>query len=452
MADLLRALVNSPFDWFPSNIPCGKDKMPLDPAFVPRKPDQIKVSLKVEVTPGKEKSVGFYVTPASGESVEDFLAHTWDQYKKSSNAMLPSELREHGPTHFRLFPLALGITATTIWTKVLEENGIKAIDEEGTNDNSYTNFLFCVSLFVEEMAGVKYIGDAIIRWLRHAKKPMLMAPDAAFRRRSTILSYLDGGLLRSKLARPTAYELAEAVFLAFPKSYQERYAETHDELEDDLAPLRSAFSQYHAVDVRNGVITKLRKEREDRKRPPERSERRSGKKGRRSNAGKGYDRDRRDREGSDRRDRGYDRRDNRDRYRNDDRDRNRDRNNRGGRGGGPPRSGFKPPSNKGKPYKGEEAHHVDDGSASSRSRSASRERDNRSRSRSRSRSNDDRDFEEEEEGYMMSLSNRDIRDPQLPESLEYSDDENSRHRKYFDSKKPRRGLSSFFTRSRSEPR
>jgi hypothetical protein len=68
------------------------------------------------------------------------------------------------------------------------------------------------------------------------------------------------------------------------------------------------------------------------------------------------------------------------------------------------------------------------------------------------RSNDDRDFEEEEKGYVMSLSDRDIRDPQLPESLEYSDDENSCHRKYFDSRKPQRGLSSFFTRSRSEPR
>jgi hypothetical protein len=30
MADLHRALTNNPFDWYPSNIPVGKDKMPLD--------------------------------------------------------------------------------------------------------------------------------------------------------------------------------------------------------------------------------------------------------------------------------------------------------------------------------------------------------------------------------------------------------------------------------------
>ena len=66
-----------------------------------------------------------------------------------------------------------------------------------------------------------------------------------------MLAYLDSGLLRSKLSRsrPSAYELAKAVFLAFPKPYQEKYAETHDELEEDLTPLRSVFMQYHAADI-----------------------------------------------------------------------------------------------------------------------------------------------------------------------------------------------------------
>jgi hypothetical protein len=38
MADLHRALTNNPFDWYPSNIPVGKDKMPLDLSFVPTPP------------------------------------------------------------------------------------------------------------------------------------------------------------------------------------------------------------------------------------------------------------------------------------------------------------------------------------------------------------------------------------------------------------------------------
>jgi hypothetical protein len=154
--------------------------------------------------------------------------------------------------------------------KVLEENCVNAADEaEGTNDTSYFNFTNCVSLFLEEIAGIKYIGDALIRWLRHAKKPMAMAPDVCFRRRSTILAYLDGGLLRSKLSRPSAYELAEAVFLAFPRSYQEKYAETHDELDEDVAPLWSAFMQYHTADVRNGTLAKLQKDKAGSKHPAE---------------------------------------------------------------------------------------------------------------------------------------------------------------------------------------
>jgi hypothetical protein len=67
--------------------------------------------------------------------------------------------------------------------KVLEENCVNAADEnEGTNDTSYSNFVNCVSLFLEEIAVIKYIGDALIRWLRHSKKPMAMAPGVCFLR------------------------------------------------------------------------------------------------------------------------------------------------------------------------------------------------------------------------------------------------------------------------------
>ena len=447
MADLHRALTNNPFDWYPSNIPVGKDKMPLDPSFVPRSSDQIKVSFNVEVE-GRDKEISFYVTPFNNENVEDFLAQTWDQYKKSTTAKLPSALREDGPTHFRLFPLVLGVTATTSWLKVLEENCVNAADEaEGTNDTSYPNFINCVSLFLEEIAGIKYIGDALIRWLRHAKKPMAMAPEVCFRRRATILAYLDGGLLRSKLSRPSAYELAEAVFLAFPRSYQEKYAETHDELDEDVAPLRSAFMQYHAADVRNGTLAKLQKDKAGSKRPAERSDNRSGKKGRRPDkysSGRGRRGDRRDRDGYDR---GYDRND-RDRYR-DDRDRHRT-DDRGGRGGNhrPPKSGFVTPTDKKKGSgRGDHAHHIDDGSRPGDSRSS------RSPSRARSRSHSVRD---EEEAYHMAVA-RDHRDPQAPiEELEYDEDESARHQEYFDSRRPRSGWKSFFNKNKkssaSEPR
>ena len=58
------------------------------------------------------------------------------------------------------------------------------------------------------------------------------------------LSPASSGLLRSKLSMPSAYDLAEAVFLGMPKAHQEKYAEKHDEVETDLVALKNAFSQY----------------------------------------------------------------------------------------------------------------------------------------------------------------------------------------------------------------
>eukprot|EP00956_Cyclotella_meneghiniana_P037748 scaffold143690_cov76-Cyclotella_meneghiniana.AAC.2 len=47
------------------------------------------------------------------------------------------------------FPLCLGVAATTIWHKVLEENGVNAIDDDGSNDTTHKNFMTCVKFFVK---------------------------------------------------------------------------------------------------------------------------------------------------------------------------------------------------------------------------------------------------------------------------------------------------------------
>eukprot|EP00956_Cyclotella_meneghiniana_P001470 scaffold1626_cov27-Cyclotella_meneghiniana.AAC.1 len=353
------AINNSPFGWYAYNVTLDKNKVPVDPAAVPRTPDQIKISVTARVE-GREKDIAFYVAPCSAESPEEFLLYTWDQYTKSCKAKLPSSLREDGPTHFRLFPLALGVSATNAWNNVIEENGVNAVDdEEGTNDLSYTNFISCVAFFLEEISGVKYLGDVIIRFLSRAKKPLEMSPDACFRRRSTMMSFMDTGILRSKLPRPTAYALAESVFLAHPKGYQERYAETHDEIEEDTTAMRSAFSQFHAADVRNGTIAALKKGGGgDKKRPASRDHNGgSGKSQRTDNrryarSGKSTrDRYRRGNRDYDRRDR-YDRKDGRgdnrgDCYRHQDRQGN----------------GYKPSDKGKKPYKAPDAaHHVEEAS------------------------------------------------------------------------------------------
>ena len=86
LVNLHRAITNTVFGWYAKEIPCGKDLMPLDDNYVPRKPDQIKISLALEVSDGKEKDFSFYVTPFNNESVEFFLTDTWNQYKKQAKA------------------------------------------------------------------------------------------------------------------------------------------------------------------------------------------------------------------------------------------------------------------------------------------------------------------------------------------------------------------------------
>jgi hypothetical protein len=216
----------------------------LDKNYVPLKPDQIKISLALEVSDGKEKDFSFYVTPYNGESVEFFLTETWNQYEKQAKAKLPASKRQDGPTHFRLLPLALGVTATTKWNKVLDAQGINMdLDNNEPSQLTYKKFEHCVTLFLEEVAGQKFLGDGIICWLRRGRRPMRMSPDVAFDRRATLLALLDCGLLPSKLLRPNAYELADAIFLAFPTAYQEKYVDSHEDIGEDLDLIRAAFTQ-----------------------------------------------------------------------------------------------------------------------------------------------------------------------------------------------------------------
>jgi hypothetical protein len=71
--------------------------MPLDDNYFPQKPNQIKISLSLEVSEGKEKDFSFYVTAYNGESVEFFLTETLNQYEKQAKAKLPANKHQDGP-------------------------------------------------------------------------------------------------------------------------------------------------------------------------------------------------------------------------------------------------------------------------------------------------------------------------------------------------------------------
>eukprot|EP00956_Cyclotella_meneghiniana_P019749 scaffold34268_cov43-Cyclotella_meneghiniana.AAC.8 len=170
------------FTWPSTTAPLvtlDKNKVPVDPAAVPRMPDQIKISVTAQVE-GREKEIVFYVAPCSAESPEEFLLYTWDQYMKSCKAKLPASLREDGPTDFRLFPLALGVSATNAWNKVLEENAVNAADEgDGTNDTSYENFKDCVALFLEEISVSNTWGMLSSAFSREPRSPSRCRPTPA---------------------------------------------------------------------------------------------------------------------------------------------------------------------------------------------------------------------------------------------------------------------------------
>ena len=431
MADLIAALANPAFGPVPAWVELGKDGKPLDAQAVFKMPEQTKIYCPI----GKKHDLQASVSQCNAESLEHFLAFTDDQWKKQVVQRLPDELKQDGKTLFKIWPLVLGVPATAAWKRVLEDNHV---DENDESTLTFEKFQECRICYCSELAGTKYPGDSVIRWLRLWKKPAWMTPEEYLRRRATVLAYLHTGLLRSKLSMPSAYDLAEAVFLGMPKAHQEKYAEKHDEVETDLVALKNAFSQYHAADVRNGALARILQERESKKRgskPSGSSREKRRRTGRRdSSGGRGgghFHRDRRDQ-----RDQRDDRRDFRGRDRRED-NRSGDKNNRPGRKDG----NFKGSGGQ-KPFKKTDtAHHIDDDarSASSRSRTASRSSSPR-RSPSPSYAEEEDDAYMAEETAYVASQGSDHRAPQLPiEELEYSDEEKSRHAAYFNSRKPRKG-------------
>ena len=434
MADLIAALSNPAFGAVPSWIEVDKEGKPLDPS----KKFEVPTQQKVHCPLGGKKDITASIALCNAESLEHFLAFTNDQWEKQIVQRLPENLQEDGHTLFKLFPLILGVTGTSAWQRVLDDNGV---DVTKADTCTMAKWKECRICYCSELAGIKYPGDSVIRWLRFWKKPYWMTPEEYLRRRATVLAYANTGLLRSKLSMPTGYDLAEAVFLGMPKPYQEKYAEKNDEVSTDLVALKNAFTQYHAADVRNGALAKIIKERESRKRPHQPPTTKYDKK-RRTGRRDGYRDDRGGRrDHRDRRDRDYDRRDDR-------------RNDRGGRGGYRGRDGY---NNRGgddrkgsggngdakkPPYKNA-AHHVDDNDdqqskSSGRSRSSTPRRD-RSPSYDSRHGNDDA-FMAEQEAYNAERAAISSRDEARPmEEFSYSDEEKERHQEYYNSRKPKRG-------------
>ena len=363
MSNLLKALASPPFDYYPPWE--SKD----EGESVLKQPDQIKVQYSAPVERANtDKDMVGYVVPDQGSNAEFFLTFTLPMFKANIVDRLHPSARGNDKLLLSLMAKCLQGVAVNIWEQVLDEQKTAALGElaEDADESALDyNGLFktVVQHYLEEVQGLKFIGDAAIRFLQGSnKKPATMTPAKFFRRRATILGFVTGGYLRYKLSVPTNVQLNEAAFLACARVWQEKYAETNDEVSTDTSKLISAFSAYHTADIRAGTLKKLQKEKEE--------------KAKKTAQAKTAQQD--NRRGGRRPGRGFRSRDDRREYRDDrgyQRDRFHDRRDqRDGQKGQHDKQGHKK-----QPYKRsarEEAHHVNEerDRSRSRSRSASRSR------------------------------------------------------------------------------
>ena len=184
-----------------------------------------------------------------------------------------------------------------VFSQAHDECVVDTTSNDGSVDHTDL-FKKTVHIFLEKVAGYKYIGDAVIRMLIGQgghKKPLQMTPNTFFLRRQEIFRYTTGGYLRVSVAIPTQKQLMEAAFMACPCSWQEKYSEVHKEVEADGKQLLLSFTAYYTADLCAGTLSKIRKNADDKKKkssghPVARQDQRGG--GKRS--GRDYHRDNRD--------------------------------------------------------------------------------------------------------------------------------------------------------------
>jgi len=204
MSNLLKALAMPPFGYYaPWEQPVkGKEQesstKTSSHAMVPEQPSQIKVHYLAPSVNQKEKAKDMtaYVVPDQATHVEYFIHFTHQQFVSNILGRLEESSRKKGDLLFELLPKCLQGAGVTIWSQILEELEV----EKKTKDEDL--WYACIQRYLEEVAGLKYLKDAAIRFLLNSKKPLEMTPHQYFRRRSTIVGYIESKLLRGNIAMP----------------------------------------------------------------------------------------------------------------------------------------------------------------------------------------------------------------------------------------------------------
>ena len=170
MSNLLKALAMPPFGYFAP----WESKKPDDPssASVPEQPDQLKVQFSVVAAGARTpKDLMAYVVPDQATHVEFFLHYTHTQFMQNIVGRLDETNRTNGKYLFELLPKCLQGAAVMAW-KTVVDRFIFADADSPTADE----FNEVVQHYLEEVAGLKYLKDAALRFLLNSKKPMEMSP------------------------------------------------------------------------------------------------------------------------------------------------------------------------------------------------------------------------------------------------------------------------------------
>jgi hypothetical protein len=159
-----------------------------------------------------------YVVPGQATHVEYFLHFTHQQFVSNILGRLDKPNRKNGELLFELLPKCLQGAGRTIGSHVLEE-----LDVESKTKNEDLWFE-SVQCYIKEVAEMKYLKDAAIWFLLNSKKPLEITLHHYFRRRSTIVAYIESKLLRGDIVIPTQVQHNEAASMGCARTWQEKFS------------------------------------------------------------------------------------------------------------------------------------------------------------------------------------------------------------------------------------
>ena len=123
---------------------------------------------------------------------------------------------------FTVFGRCLFGVGSAYWEEVLSEV------DGSTNDD----FVHALTLYVEKVAGVQNLQDAILRWISKWKKPCVLTLKEYVRRCDELYAYAAGPYTRGSMEIPTDALKKETFFFDMCKSHQEDFAQQYQDVND----------------------------------------------------------------------------------------------------------------------------------------------------------------------------------------------------------------------------